>query len=249
MKIVKLLKILPWSETVALLRGLLYMAIFFPLTFLLAAAAILCTIVDRRYYGLFARFWGRLGITMAAIKLTVSGENYIPDGPIIVMSNHASNFDILAMQGYFPRPLSWIAKKELFKIPVFGWSMRRGGYIPLDRGDGRKALKSMDEAAQQVRGGTSVIIFPEGTRTRDGQLLPFKRGGFLLAVKAGVPVVPVSIVGSFAINPGGSLGLNLGRAVQLRIHAPITLPTGLKRAEAEDLLMQQVQTAIAGGLP
>ena len=126
--------------------------------------------------------------------------------------------------------------------------MRRGGYIALDRGDGRKALKSMDEAAAQIKGGTSVIIFPEGTRTRDGQLLPFKRGGFLLAVKAGVPVVPVSIVGSFAINPGGSLGLNLGRPVEVKIHAPITLPTGLKRAEAEDLLMQRVHTAIAGGL-
>lgn len=232
----------------ALIRGLLYMSVFFPLTFLLAAAAILSTLLKRRYYGWFARFWGRLGITMAGITMTVVGEEHLPDGPIIVMSNHASNFDILAMQGYFPRQLSWIAKKELFSIPVFGWSMRRGGYIPLDRGDGRKALKSMDEAASQIRSGTSVILFPEGTRTRDGQLLPFKRGGFLLAVKAGVPVVPVSIVGSFAINPGGSLGLNLGRAVQLRIHAPITLPAGLKRAEAEELLMQQVHTAIAGGL-
>ena len=233
----------------ALLRGLLYMAVFFPLTFLLAGVAILSTLLDRRTYAWFARFWGRLGITMAGIRMTVSGEELLPDGPIIVMSNHASNFDILAIQGYFPRPLSWIAKKELFKIPVFGWSMQRGGYIPLDRGDGRKALKSMDEAAQQIRGGTSLIVFPEGTRTRDGHLLPFKRGGFLLAVKAGVPVVPVSIAGSFAINPGGSLGLNLGRPVQLKIHAPVILPTGLKRAEAEDLLMQQVHTAIAGGLP
>jgi 1-acyl-sn-glycerol-3-phosphate acyltransferase len=233
---------------VALLRGLLYMAIFFPLTFLLAGIAILSTLIDRRTYGWYARFWGRLGITMAGIRMTVSGEEHLPDGPIIVMSNHASNFDILAIQGYFPRPLSWIAKKELFKIPVFGWSMQRGGYIPLDRGDGRKALKSMDEAAQQIRGGTSVIVFPEGTRTRDGHLLPFKRGGFLLAVKAGVPVVPVSIAGSFAINPGGSLGLNLGRPVHLKIHPPITLPTGLKRSEAEDLLIQQVHGSIAGGL-
>jgi len=233
---------------VALLRGLLYMAIFFPLTFLTAGVAILSTLLDRSYYGWFARFWGRCGIAMAGIRVTVSGEEQIPDGPIIVMSNHASNFDILAMQGYFPRPLSWIAKKELFKIPVFGWSMQRGGYIALDRGDGRKALKSMDEAAQKIRGGTSVIIFPEGTRTRDGHLLPFKRGGFLLALKACVPVVPVSIVGSFAINPGGSLGLNLGRSVELKIHPPIALPAGLKRAEAEELLIRQVEGSIAGGL-
>lgn len=233
----------------ALIRGLLYMAIFFPITFPTAAIAILSTLLDRRYYSWFARLWGRLGVTMAGIKISVSGSELIPDGPIIVMSNHASNFDILVMQGYFPRPLSWIAKKELFSIPVFGWSMRRGGYIALDRGDGRKALKSMDEAAQKIKSGTSVIIFPEGTRTRDGQLLPFKRGGFLVAIKAGVPVVPVSIVGSFDINPGGSLGLNMGRPVDLKIHAPITLPAGMKRAEAEALLMQRVQDAIAGGLP
>lgn len=232
----------------AILRGLLYMAVFFPLTFPIAAAAILGTFIDRRSYAWFARFWGKLGINMAGITVTLSGTEQIPDGPIIVMSNHASNFDILALQGYFPRPLSWIAKKELFRIPVFGWSMKRGGYIPLDRGDGRKALKSMEDAAQQIKSGTSVIIFPEGTRTRDGQLLPFKRGGFLLAAKAGVPVVPVTINGSFAINPGGSLGLNLGRPVQLKVHAPIILPAGMKRAEAEEYLMQRVHSAIAGGL-
>ncbi len=232
----------------AVLRGLLYMAVFFPLTFPIAAAAILSTLLDRRYYSWFARFWGRLGIRLAALKVEVSGAEHIPDGPIIVMSNHASNFDILAMLGYFPRPLSWIAKKELFKIPVFGWSMRRGGYIPLDRGDGRKALKSMDEAAQQIKAGSSVIIFPEGTRTRDGRMLPFKRGGFLLAVKAGVPVVPVSISGSFAINPGGSLGLNLGKTVQIHIHPPIIIPEGMKRATAEEWLMERVAAAINGGL-
>lgn len=233
----------------AVLRGLLYMAVFFPLTVPFAVLAILSTLADRRTYAWFARWWGRTGIALAGIRVTVTGAEHLPAGPIIVMSNHASNFDILALQGYFPRPLSWIAKEELFRIPVFGWSMRRGGYIPLDRSDGRKALKSMEEAVRQIRAGTSVIIFPEGTRTRDGRMLPFRRGGFLLAVKAGVPVVPVSIAGSFAINPGGSLGLNLGKPVQIRIHPPLPIPAGVKRAEAEELLMQQVADAIGSGLP
>lgn len=232
----------------ALIFSLLYMAVFFPLTFLLAAAAILCTAFSPHCYGRFARFWGRLGLVLAGVRVAVSGAEQLPDGPVIVMSNHASNFDILVLQGYFPRQLSWIAKKELFNIPVFGWSMRRGGYIPLDRGDGRQALKSMDDAARQIREGSSVIIFPEGTRTRDGQLLPFKRGGFLLAMKAGVPVVPVSIAGSFLINPGGTLALHPGRAVRLQIHPPVLIPQGMKRAEAEELLMQQVDQAIGGGL-
>jgi len=126
--------------------------------------------------------------------------------------------------------------------------MRLGGYIPLDRGDGRKALKSMDEAAGQIRGGTSVIIFPEGTRTRDGKLLPFKRGGFLLAVKAGVPVVPVTINGSFQINPGGALQLYPGD-ITIQIQTAIAIPEGIRRAAAEDSLMEQVQHAINQGLP
>lgn len=230
----------------ALIRGLLYMSIFFPLTFFIAAAAIVCTFANPRWYAVFARGWGRLGLAMAGIRVTVTGTGNLPDGPVIVMSNHQSNFDILALLGFFPRHLSWIAKQELFSIPVFGYSMRRGGYIPLDRSDGRKALKSIEAAAAKIRGGSSVIIFPEGTRTRDGKLLPFKRGGFLLASRAGVPVVPVAIVGSFEINPGGSLGLNLGRPVEIRIGEPICVPEGMKRADAEEFLMERVSLAIEG---
>lgn len=232
----------------AVIRGFLYMAVFFPLTFPIALLAIILTAFNRNLYGYMARFWGRLGLMLAGIRVSVEGAEKLPQGPMIVMSNHASNFDILAMLGYFPCHLSWIAKQELFKIPVFGWSMRRGGYIPLDRSDGRKSLKSMEEAAQQIRAGSSVIIFPEGTRTRTGELLPFKRGGFLLAARAKVPVVPVTINGSFAINPGGSLWLNFGLPVSITIHDPIIPPEGLKRSELEELLMQQVQTAIAAGL-
>lgn len=228
----------------ALIRGLLYMSVFFPLTFFIAGMAILCTFVQPRWYAAFARGWGRLGLAMAGIKVTVTGAGHLPPGPVIVMSNHQSNFDILALLGHFPRHLSWVAKQELFRIPVFGYSMRRGGYIPLDRSDGRKALKSIEAAAARIRGGSSVIIFPEGTRTRDGNLLPFKRGGFLLASRAGVPVVPVAIIGSFEINPGGSLGLNLGRPVEIRIGEPVPVPEGMKRAEVEDLLMERVRKAI-----
>lgn len=233
----------------ATLRAFLFMGVFFSLTFPIALSAIISTWFDQSgaSYARHARFWGRLGIRLAGVRVTLSGQEHLPDGPLIVMSNHASNFDILALQGFFPRPLSWIAKKELFSIPVFGHSMLRGGYIPLDRGDGRKALKSMDDAAERIRGGRSVIIFPEGTRTRDGRLLPFKRGGFLLAAKAGVPVVPVAIRGSYAINPGGALRL-YGGAIEIRILPPVVLPTGLKRSQTEERLTGLVCDAIQNGL-
>lgn len=233
----------------ATLRAFLFMGIFFPLTFPIALSAIICTLLDHsgRSYARHARFWGRLGIRLAGVRVTVEGSDRLPAGPIVVMSNHASNFDILALQGFFPRSLSWIAKKELFSIPIFGHSMRYGGYIPLDRGDGRKALKSMEEAADQIRGGKSVIIFPEGTRTRDGSLLPFKRGGFLLAAKAGVPVVPVTIKGSYQINPGGALRL-YGGEITIKIHQSIAIPAGMKRSATEDYLLEQVRQGIEAGL-
>lgn len=233
----------------ATLRAFLFMAVFFPLTFPIALSAIIFTLLDHsgRSYAAHARFWGRLGIRLAGVRVTVTGADHLPDGPIVVMSNHASNFDILALQGFFPRPLSWIAKKELFKIPIFGHSMHHGGYIALDRGDGRQALKSMDEAAKQIRNGKSVIIFPEGTRTRDGRLLPFKRGGFLLAARAGVPVVPVTINGSFLINPGGALRL-YGGTITIEINPAITIPDGMKRNAVEEYLLEQVRTGIEDGL-
>lgn len=233
----------------ATLRAFLFMVVFFPLTFPIALSAIICSLFDHsgRSYAAHARFWGRLGIWLAGVRVQVSGAELLPNGPIVVMSNHASNFDILALQGFFPRPLSWIAKKELFDIPIFGHSMRHGGYIPLDRGDGRQALKSMEAAAGQIRGGKSVIIFPEGTRTRDGRLLPFKRGGFLLAARAGVPVVPVTINGSFQINPGGALRL-YGGTIDIAIQPPIPVPEGIKRSAAEEHLLTEVQSSIARGL-
>ncbi len=226
------------------------MGVFFSLTFPIALSAIIGTFFDSTgaVYAAHARFWGRLGIWMAGVKVEISGAENLPDGPAIVMSNHASNFDILALLGFFPRPLAFIAKKELFSIPVFGPSMRRGGYIPLDRSDGRKALKSMEDAAGRVRGGKSVIIFPEGTRTRDGKLLPFKRGAFLLAVKASVPVVPVAIEGSFGVNPGGALRLYSGK-ILIHILAPLVIPEGMKRAAAEDFLMENVRNAIRKKVP
>jgi 1-acyl-sn-glycerol-3-phosphate acyltransferase len=180
------------------------------------------------------------------VKLESGGIDKIPmDRPLIFMGNHQSNFDILTMYAALPVHFSWIAKEELFKIPFFGYAMRRAGYIPLDRSDGRRALKSMDEAAQKIRNGVSVVVFPEGTRTLDGNLLPFKRGGFLLAAKAGVPIVPFTINGTAAINPAKTIRLRKGN-VSICFSDPIetTGATGKKR----DDLIDRVRDAIELGL-
>lgn len=232
-----------------MVRAYLFLLLFIPITALFALSAIFFTLFDAsgRSYAFHARLWARVGLAMNLTPVELRGAEHLPDGPFILMSNHQSNFDILSLLAAMPRRIYWIAKKELFDIPVFGPSMRRGGYIPLDRSDGRKALKSMENAAAIIRNGSSVVMFPEGTRTRDGHLLPFKRGGFMLAVRAGVPVIPATINGSGRVNPGGLIRLYSGK-ITITLHPPITIPEGMKKSAAEEWLMDKVQAAIATGL-
>lgn len=232
-----------------MVRAYLFLAVLIPLTILFSVSATVSTLFDSsgRAYALHARLWARLALAMNRVTVTLSGTEHLPDGPVIFMSNHQSNFDIFALLAAMPRQIHWIAKKELFDIPLFGPSMRRGGYIPLDRGDGRKALLSMDEAAATIRQGKSVVLFPEGTRTPDGNLLPFKRGGFILARKAAVPVVPVTINGSGGINPAGQIRLYSGN-IHITLHPPVVTPPKLRRSEAESWLMEAVRGSIESSL-
>lgn len=232
-----------------MVRAYLYLSLFIPITALFAVSASIFTLFDSsgRYYALHARLWARIALALSNTPVELRGAEHLPDGPFILMSNHQSGFDILSLMAAIPRRIYWIAKKELFDIPIFGPSMRRGGYIPLDRSDGRKALKSMENAAAMIRQGSSVVMFPEGTRTRDGHLLPFKRGGFMLAVRAGVPVIPATINGSGRVNPGGLIRLYPGK-ITLTLHPLISIPGGMKKSAAEEWLMEKVQGAIASAL-
>jgi len=232
-----------------MLRAYLFLLVFIPITALFAVSASISTLFDSsgRSYSLHARLWARIGLALNGTSVELRGAEQLPDGPFILMSNHQSGFDILSLLAAIPRRIYWIAKKELFDIPLFGPSMRRGGYIPLDRSDGRNALRSMENAAAIIRQGSSVVMFPEGTRTRDGRLLPFKRGGFMLAARAAVPVIPVTINGSGRVNPGGLLRLYSGN-ITLSLHPPISIPDGMKKNAAEEWLMEKVQAAIASGL-
>jgi 1-acyl-sn-glycerol-3-phosphate acyltransferase len=232
-----------------MLRARWFLLIFIPLTFVLAFSAIICSFFDRsgKIYHWHARLWSRIGLWLAGVRVEVTGADKVPaDTPVIFMSNHQGNFDILALFQGIPQKFSWLAKEELFKFPVFGHSMARAGYIPLDRGaSGRRALKSVEKAAALIREGRSVVIFPEGTRTHDGDLLPFKQGGFLLAVKAGVPIVPLTINGSMKINPKNRIELYPGT---IRIVVSDPVPVNRAAAHERDRLMDEVRRAIDAGL-
>lgn len=127
------------------------------------------------------------------------------------MVNHQGAYDIFALLAYLPVDFKWLAKEELFKIPIFGWAMGAAGYISIDRKGKKKALQSIERAVAKIRDGASVLVFPEGTRSPDGRIHPFKKGGFTLAIKAGVPIVPIAIRGSREVLPRSSLIVKPGK--------------------------------------
>lgn len=151
---------------------------------------------------ILARFWGNTILWVTGIRVTVKGASSLdPEKPYIYMVNHQSNADIPILLGRLPAQFRWLAKAELFKIPVFSRAMKGCGYISINRSDRKSAFESLDRAAKTIREGTSVLIFPEGTRSMDGEIHSFKKGGFVLAVDAGVPIVPIVINGSRSVMP------------------------------------------------
>jgi len=167
------------------------------------------------------RWWGRALCAISGVTVRVEGMEHLEPGkPCIFAANHQSQFDIITLQGFLTADFRWLAKKELFRVPVWGKAMRLAGYIPIDRSHGREAIKSLAEAAQRIADGTSVVIFPEGTRSRDGRLQPFKAGAMVLAIKSGVDLVPLGINGTHQVLPKGRILARPGR-VTIRIGRPI----------------------------
>jgi len=211
----------------------------------LSIIALLSAPIDRtgRTFHTMARLWSALILLMFGIKIRTKGVDLLdPSMHYIYVSNHASAFDIPAVVVGIPDDIRFVLKKELTRIPIWGWALKYGHYITIDRGNARNALKSLDEAAERMRSGASVILFGEGTRTRDGKLQPLKRGAFALAVKAGIPVVPVTINNTFKILPRGSLRVNPAD-IEIVFDKPIPM-NGIEGREGEERLMKQVQAAI-----
>ena len=191
----------------------------------------------------FPRWWGRMLCRLAGVRVRIEGiSNINQEQTYIFAGNHCSQYDIFSFQGYFPHDFRWIAKKELFRIPLFGQAMRRVGYIAVDRSHGRQAMKSLDEAAKRIAAGSSVLIFPEGTRSGDGSLQEFKTGAVLLAIKAGVPIVPLGFVGSHAVLPKGAR-LPRGGEIVIRIGTPMA--TAHYKTADKQLLAQALHGAVA----
>jgi len=189
-----------------------------------------------------ARFWAKNLLTAGGTKVTVKGlANIDPAKHYIYMPNHKSNFDIPVLQAYLPVQFRWLAKAELFNIPVFGYAMQRAGYVEIDRSNRAAAIASLDRTANIIKAGMSVIIFPEGTRSRDNTIRPFKKGGFVVAVDTGVPIVPVIIRGTREIMPKNRIQVKPGRVV-IEIKAPVQ--TSSYSRQTKNDLMEKIRNVI-----
>jgi 1-acyl-sn-glycerol-3-phosphate acyltransferase len=187
----------------------------------------------------------RTGVKLARIHVQVVGRELIPERPCIFMANHVSNLDPPILLPVLPFRTAFFIKRSLLKIPVVGFGMRLAGFIPVDR-DGRleSARDSVQAASKVLASGVNVSTFPEGTRSRTGRLLPFKKGAFYLAMESGAPVIPVSIWGSEQMMTKGSLRIKPGTA-HLTFHPPLDPEQFANREQ----LTTAVRSAITSGLP
>ena len=195
------------------------------ITFLTASTVIVVGIFDRRQYILepFLRFWAKSILFIAGIKVEAEGfDNIEKNKSYIVVANHLSMFDIPTTMAYLPVKLRMIAKKELSRVPFFGWGMLMVGHIFIDRQNRDKAVKSLDKALERVKKRKiSIMIYPEGTRSPDGEIKIFKKGAFVIAIKSELPILPVTISGSHEILPKKSLKIKKG-TIKLVVHSPVS---------------------------
>ena len=188
------------------------------------------------------RNWSRLILWAAGTPVRAEGLDGIPrGGPVVYASNHSSMFDIWALFATLPGSVRFVAKQELFRIPLLGGAMRAAGHIAIDRTLKMRAFEAYDDAARTIRQGFSAVVFPEGTRSRTGQLLPFKNAPFALAIAAQVPLVPVYVHHTFEILPKGRYLLH-PRPIRLLVGQP--LPTAGLTADDRETLRERTRAQI-----
>ncbi len=187
------------------------------------------------------RPWAISILFTTGVKLDVSGLENIPDVPSIIMYNHQSAFDILAYMAALPIDWKAVMKKEVANMPFIGWVAKLAGHYFVARDGSERDTKEVKKIVSRIRSGPSVLIAPEGTRSKDGKLLPFQKGGFLIAMLAGVPVVPMVITGGLNIKSKGSKILKPG-TMKVRILPPINVDDLSPGKEGREQLMRMVRT-------
>jgi 1-acyl-sn-glycerol-3-phosphate acyltransferase len=193
------------------------------------------------------RRWSKDNLWLSRARVEIEGlENIDCARPQIFTANHSGLHDILSLSANLPIQFRWVAKKSLFSVPFMGWHMRRSGYISIDRDNPREAAKSIIEAAKTIQGGVNAIAFPEGTRSRTGALGSFHSGAFAIALRTGVPLVPISLEGSYRVIMPKTLQVNPGMIIRIKIDKPIDLSSYAKSDKHR--LMEEVHLIMSRNL-
>ncbi len=213
-------------------------------TIFLSIIALMIFPFDRKGEGTnrLGRIWAKIHLKACGIRVAMEGAEHMTKPPYIIMCNHQSVLDIFALLSSLPLSFKWIAKKELFVVPFLGWALKAGKNISIDRQNPRRALKAMHEAAGRINEGMNVVIFPEGTWSPDGTLLPFKKGGFSLALKTKAPIIPVGIWGTGQLQPEGCSVPKGKGLIQIKIGRPVCWTE--EGRPAKDKLMLEVRSHI-----
>jgi 1-acyl-sn-glycerol-3-phosphate acyltransferase len=200
---------------------LFFVPIFSTLTAFFGSIGICLAYLAPRFNEWPANVWARLSCKVNFTSVTVSGKEHIQTGQTyVIMSNHQSHFDVLALYGHIGILIRWVIKMELKKIPFIGGYTYRMGHMFVDRSNRERALSCLEQGKKRLPPRASIIFFPEGTRSSNGQLRNFKKGGFHLALDMGLPILPVSISGSHKVLPGKSFKLLPGR-IKITVHPPV----------------------------
>lgn len=241
------------KKTLFWLYQLYVWPVFVPLVILLTIlfallTALFSTLVNPRFGSrYFAVTWARLLTWLTPMAVTVKGAEHADrNRTYVVVCNHQSQYDILLIYGWLDLDLKWVMKQELRKIPAVGFGCEKAGHIFIDRNNPRSARAAVTKALARLGDGVGILFFAEGTRSRDGKLLPFKKGAFRLALEQQLPILPVTVAGTRDILPAKTLRLFPGRGTMV-IH-PAIETQGLG-ADQADALLQQTRAAIASALP
>jgi 1-acyl-sn-glycerol-3-phosphate acyltransferase len=221
----------------AKLRGLFLVTFWFTAIAIVAPPLILLFLIFRKEGIIFkpVRFFIRLGLAMVGVKVKVTGlENLDPQQAYILTPNHQSFIEVPLFVTYLDRYPAYLAKKEVFKYPIFGYGIGLIKVVSVDRSNSPAAVESAKQATENIRQGKSYMVYPEGTRSKDGKLLPFKKGAFMMAIDAGVPVVPVTVSGATKIMPKGEFKL-FPSTVHIIVHEPIST-AGYSRNNVAELM-------------
>jgi len=197
----------------------------------------------RHWLDTCSRSWSDGILAASGIRVNIEGLEHLPESSCVLVGNHQGIFDILALMSHLPRPPVFVAKHTLFRVPLLGQAMKAAGHIPVNRSNSAKAIASIQAGTAKVRvHGDHVVFFPEGTRTRNGHMLPFKKGAFVFALESGLPLVPFAIEGSYRALPPGKRIIHSG-LITVRILPAIE--TSAYTLEQRDQLLQDVHDRIA----